>query len=101
MCKRGKGLKGSDARDMEAQLAEVEEELNDYLKNLEKVIAEQRPSDEYHCSCCTELRAEVLRLREEIDKLEFLASEYQKEKEALREENYNLQDLIREAKDYD
>lgn len=47
-------------------IADVARELLEWRGNHARVLANARPSDEVHCSCCGDLRLEIERLHAEL-----------------------------------
>lgn len=54
---------------LEADLARVTEERDDYRDSAKKVLAEECPTDEHHCACVPTLRAENAQLRAFAEKI--------------------------------
>jgi hypothetical protein len=54
---------GLDPRAVILRAEKAEQRLADYAADAEKVLNEQCPSDEHHCSCVPHLRMEIDRLR--------------------------------------
>ena len=75
----------SEVEKLEASLARVTAERDDYRDSARKVLAEECPSDEQHCACVPVLRKENARLREKLKDLDEASARLVRTNERLRE----------------